>query len=164
MGKILINIIVITAIAMGCLCSCATDGCSENQSSIPLAGFYSSETGQSVAIPALEVTGVGAVGDSLLTNASNATKQTYLPFRSKENTTAFCFHYTEYGNNPLYNDTIWFDYESTPYFASEECGAMYRYKITATRHTQVSIDSVVVVDPNITNIDVERIKIYFKTL
>lgn len=163
MGKFLIYIIAVISISIGTLCSCATDGCSENQSSIPLAGFYSSEIGEPIALSELEVYGVGATGDSLLTKANATNSQVYLPFRSSSNNVAFCFHYAEYGNNTLYNDTIWFDYESMPYFASEECGAMYRYKITSTRHTDLLIDSVIVVDPEITNIDVERIKIYFKT-
>ena len=163
MGKFLIHIIAIISISIGALCSCATDGCSENQSSIPLAGFYSFETGESIALSELEVYGLGATGDSLLTQASETNKQVYLPFRSSSNNVAFCFHYAEYGDNTLYTDTIWFDYESMPYFASEECGAMYRYKITSTRHTDLLIDSVVVVEPEITNIDVERIKIYFTT-
>lgn len=161
MGKILNQIFVI--IISCSLFACSNDGCLENQSSIPLAGFYSSETGQVVAISNLDVTGIGAIGDSLLTDAGTATQQVYLPFRSTSDNTAFCFHYKDFGDDASYNDTIWFEYESMPYFASEECGAMYLYKITSTRHTNILIDSVVVIDPDITNTDVERIKIYFTT-
>lgn len=163
MGKILNHISLSIAIAMGALCSCSGDGCLENQSSIPLAGFYDSSSKQSIALNAIDVYGLGATGDSLLTTSGQSYQQTYLPFRSSQKNTAFCFHYTEFGETNAYNDTIWFDYDSTPYFASEECGAMFRYKITSVRHTNILIDSIDIIDPEITNVDVERIKIYFKT-
>lgn len=162
MGKFLSHIIIIATISLG-FCACSTDGCLENQSSIPLAGFYASENGKQIVWNSLDVYGVGATGDSLLIAAGNESGQTYLPFRATQNSTAFCFHYGDYGDDTDYNDTIWFEYESTPYFASEECGAMYRYKITSVKHTDIIIDSVVIVDPEITNVDVERIKIYFMT-
>lgn len=111
----------------------------------------------------LDVYGVDAIGDSLLVAAGTESGQTYLPFRATQNATAFCFHYGDFGDDTDYNDTIWFEYDSTPYFASEECGAMYRYKITSVKHTNIIIDSVVIADPEITNVDVERIKIFFIT-
>lgn len=164
MGKFLIYILVSILVVASSLCSCSTDGCTENQSSIPLAGFYAAETGEAIALSQLEVYGIGAKGDSLLTEATSTIKQVYLPLRSTQNNTAYCFHYAEFGElATAYNDTVWFEYESTPYFASEECGAMYRYKITSVRHTNVIIDSISLIDPEITNIDMERIKIFFKT-
>ena len=158
MGKILNHITFTILFVLTTLCSCSDDGCIDNQSSIPLARFYSAETKSSI-----EVYGVGATGDSLLTTAGVETGETYLPFKSSQKNTAFCFHYTDFGATNVYNDTIWFEYESYPYFASEECGAMYRYKITSVRHTNIIIDSVEIIDPVINNVDAERIKIFFKT-
>ena len=143
--------------------SCSNDGCTENQSSIPLAGFYSAETGESIAMSMLEVYGIGAPDNTSLTDKNSPIKQVYLPLRATQNNTAFLIHYGEYGDAVEYNDTIWIDYNTTPYFASEECGAIFRYEITDIRHSDISIDSIEVVDPVITNVDVERIKIYFKT-
>ncbi len=163
MGAILRQITTLPIIVAMALCSCSTDGCIENQSSIPLAGFYSTEAQQQIAFNSIEVWGVGATGDSLLTTTGTATQQVYLPFRTTQNNAAFCFHYSDFGASTAYNDTVWFDYESTPYFASEECGAMYRYRITNVRHTNIFIDSIAVIDPEITNSDVERIKIFFIT-
>lgn len=163
MGKILRQTTPLLITVAMALCSCSTDGCIDNQSSIPLAGFYSAETQQQIALNSIEVWGVGATGDSLLTTTGTATQQVYLPFRATQNNTTFCFHYSDYGASAAYNDTVWFDYEATPYFASEECGAMYRYRITNVRHTNISIDSIEVIDPEITNTDVERIKIFFIT-
>ena len=144
--------------------SCNTDGCLDNQSSIPLAGFYSSETSARISLGILEVHGVGAPGDSILLRPGTAVSSVYLPMRSTHSSVQWCFHY-EQGDlaDPAYNDTITFDYTSRPYFASEECGAMYEYTIGRTAVTTHLIDSVVVTDPVITNTDVERIRIYFRT-
>jgi len=142
---------------------CSTSGCLENQNSLPLAGFYSSATGSGITVDSLQVGGVGAPHDSLLL-ASGGASSLYLPFRSTTDATSFYFRYTqkifeEYG----ITDTITFRYTSMPYFASEECGAMYRYRITEVTTTTNLIDSVGITDSLITNLDIERIKIYFRT-
>ncbi len=146
------------------LSGCNTSGCTDNQSSLPLAGFYSSQTKSAISIQDLDISGVGVKNDSLLYASGTAISQVYLPFRSTESSTAYCFHYTQEGlDNPALNDTISFRYTSEPYFASEECGAMLRYEITEMSHTRHLIDSVAVTDSLITNADIERIKIYFRT-
>ena len=57
------------AAAVLLLAGCNTTGCLDNQSSIPLAGFYSSATGQQISISTLEITGVGVPNDSILVTA-----------------------------------------------------------------------------------------------
>lgn len=144
--------------------ACNTSGCLDNQSAIPLAGFRSSGTGADISVPGVRISGVGAPADSALTNGTSAISEVYLPMRSTQPTTAWCFHYTQEGlDDPALNDTVAFSYESIPYFASEECGAMYRYLITEVRTTTHLIDSVVVADSLITNVDLKRIYIYFRT-
>lgn len=66
-------------------------------------------------------------------------------------------------DNPAFNDTVSFEYTSQPFFASQECGAMYIYKIKRVEHTTHLLDSVVVVDSTITNTDIERLRFYFRT-
>lgn len=146
------------------IAACNTSGCLDNQSAIPLAAFRSSATGDGISVPGLRISGVGAPGDSALTTGSTAISQVYLPMRSTAQTTAWCFHYTQEGlDNPALNDTVSFGYESIPYFASEECGAMYRYLIKEVNTTTHLIDSVVVADSLITNVEATRIYIYFRT-
>ena len=88
----------------------------------------------------------------------------YLPMRSTKETTAWCFHYTQEGlDDPSLNDTISFRYTSEPFFASEECGAMYYYRITEMENTFHLVDSVVILDSLITNVDSTRIQIFFRT-
>lgn len=162
MNKILIAIIA--AVAASLLCQgCNTSGCTDNQNSLPLAGFYSS-FGDAISIPDLDISGVGQQTDSLLYTSGTSLHLVYLPFRSKYTTTSYAFHYTQEGlDSPEYNDTISFAYTSAPYFASEECGAMLTYTITQMSYTRHLIESVEIVDSLITNTDIERIKIYFRT-
>ena len=159
------TVIYIVAALLLCV-SCSTDGCLDNQNAIPLAGFYDSASGSGISISNMQVSGVGAPGDSILQPAGRAISQIYLPMRSTANKTEWCLHYIS-ADNPeadtdAFNDTIAFEYNSHEYFASEECGAMYLYEITHVRHTSHLVDSVVVTDSLITNVDLERIRIYFK--
>lgn len=162
MGKILI---AISTLLMICIAAgCNTSGCTENQSSVPLAEFYASETGDVISLTNVEIGGVGAPHDSLLSNGRSAISQIYLPFRSTKQTTSFYFHYKQEGiDSTIYNDTITFDYTSQPTFVSEECGAMFFYKITKLENTTHLIDSVAIIDSLITNTDIKRLGIYFKT-
>ena len=142
--------------------SCSSSGCIENKSSIPLAGFYDSHTKQAITVRGINIGGVGA--EQLILSNSEQASRVYLPLRSSKTTTSFYFNYaTDTITGAQLNDTITFDYKSIPYFVSDECGAMYYYEITGMRYTQVMIDSVKILDNLVTNTDVERIKIYFRT-
>ena len=142
---------------------CSVVGCLENQSSVPLAGFYSYTTGSAITVDSIWVYGVGARGDSML-NTSLRASTVYLPFRSEMQTTSFAFRYLQHNlDYPELIDTITFEYTSMPRFVSEECGAMYFYEITGMSHTSHLIDSVAVTDSLINNFDIQRIKIFFRT-
>lgn len=142
--------------------SCNTTGCLQNQSSVPLAGFYNSEDDKSIGIDSLRVYGVGAPNDSSLITTKTASR-VYLPFRSDASSTSFCFRYMAKAlDYPQLNDTITFTYTSEPKFVSEECGAMYFYTITGLNYTTHLIESVEVTDSLINNLDTERIRIYFR--
>ncbi len=162
MGKILSRSLTIFLLVVMAV-SCNNNGCLDNQSSIPQAGFYSYETLKSVAITKLSVGGIGAPDDSLLLKNSTASS-VYLPFRSEAGKSSFYFLY---GEEALAQydivDTITFFYDSQPYFASEECGAMFRYRITGVKHTNWVIDSVGISDSLVTNVPLETIGIYFRT-
>ncbi|MCM1068229.1 MAG: DUF6452 family protein [Muribaculaceae bacterium] len=159
-GLLYISAVVSMAAAIA---SCNSSGCLDNQSSIPLAGFYSSATGTPMTVSNIEIMGVGAPHDSVLVG-EGAISQVYLPMRSTAGSTAWCFSYSQPGiDDPAFNDTVTFTYTSEPYFASEECGAMYIYTISSVKYTTHLMDSVVLADSIVTNTDIERIKIYFRT-
>lgn len=142
---------------------CNTSGCLENRNSIPLAGFYSYGTGDAIAIDSLAVGGIGAPGDSLLLAPGRASQQVYLPLRSSATETAFFIAYEQRDLRSTPPDTITLTYSSEPRFVSEDCGAMYYYRLRRVGHTRHLIDSVGVADSLITNTDIERLRIYFRT-
>ncbi|HRF69020.1 MAG TPA: DUF6452 family protein [Muribaculum sp.] len=162
MGKIL-KLVLLACMLVVLHTSCNTSGCTENKSSIPLAGFYSYETLGAITVNEISIGGVDAPDDSLLLDNGSAGKM-YLPFRSTAEETSYFIRYEseQLGGGALY-DIITFNYTSIPYFASEECGAMFRYKINEMYYTKHLIDSVGLVDSLITNEDVEKIHIYFRT-
>lgn len=161
-GKIIVAL-ALTALVSG-LPSCSTSGCLDNQSAIPLAEFYSSATGQAVTLNLLTVRGLDAPGDSALLAAPSSASQVYLPMRSSRTSTSWVLSYAQEGiDSPEFNDTVSLDYDSEPYFASSECGAMYNYRLRSVRTTTHLLDSVSVVDSLITNVDRAYLKFYFRT-
>lgn len=145
------------------LAGCNTSGCTDNQSALPLAGFYSASTGSSITVSNLEIGGVDAPDDSLLYSTGTGLSEVYLPFRSTADETAYVIAYSPDGGETRVSDRITFGYTSEPYFASEECGAMFYYRIGRVDYTRNIIDSVAVTDSLITNSNVQQIKIYFRT-
>lgn len=142
---------------------CNSSGCTENRNALPLAEFYNSATGRAIGLDSLQISGVDAPGDSVLSAPGPSITQVYLPMRPTETQTVWCIAYKwRELDYPELNDTITFDYQTEPYFASEECGATYRYRITEMAYTEHLIDSVVIVDPLITNIDKAYFRIYFR--
>lgn len=130
--------------------------CYDNQNSLPKAGFYSAATGDAVTVTGIAVGGIDAPNDSLLCKPSESQSFVFLPFRPNDGETEFSV-----SANGL-SDVITFWYESTPYFASAECGAIWRYRILNLEWSRNLIDSVAIVDSLITNVDSEQIKIILK--
>lgn len=160
MLRLLFPLLCLLLLAAGC----NSVGCTDNQNSIPLAGFYSMSTGQSIRPDSIAIHGVGAPGDSLLLNPTSPSAQVYLPLRSTRTETSFCIRYCQRALDFVeLNDTITFAYTSIPFFASEECGAMYHYRITRLTHTSHLIDSVGLSDSLVTNVERETVQIYFRT-
>lgn len=151
----------LAALALAAATACNTTGCLENGSAIPLAEYRSSLTGKPVTITGITIHGIGAPGDSVLLDGIRSVSQVYLPMRSTQTTTAWCLTYASEATPPP-TDTITFEYTSKPYFASEECGAMYVYTVREARTTHTRIDSVVMLDSLITNADRVTIAIYFR--
>lgn len=155
-------IFALTALTAATLPSCNTTGCTDNQNSLPLAGIYSYTTGNAISISGIAIGGSGAPNDSLLAAPGSTVSQVYLPFRATEPFTTFYITYHQDGLEGQ-QDQVTFYYDSHPWFASEECGAMYHYRITRVAHTYVLLDSVGVSDSLITNIERETLQLFFRT-
>lgn len=155
---------VATALLLFCIVACDNEGCEGNQSSLPLAGFYSSATKDAIGIDSLTVYGVGVPGDSAIIHNRSTVTQVYLPFDVDAASSRFVFRYEQKAFADLdITDTITVAYESRPYFHSKDCGAMYVFDIQSIETSHYLIDSVRVLTPTIDNTNSENIRIYFRT-
>ncbi len=136
---------------------CSNEGCMNNRNSIPMAGFYRLANEESLSVSRLAIYGVGAPGDSLLLDSVRASHQVYLPLRGQLPSAQFVFKAGDVA------DTLTITYNSYPYFDGEDCGAMWRYELTSVSYQRTLIDSVLVTDPLITNVERERLMIFLKT-
>ncbi len=143
--------------------SCSTEECYDNQSSLPLAGFYSSAaTPQAITIDSISVWGIGAPGDSMLLDSAINVSRLYLPFRIDSQTTSYVFRNVARGASGAMADTVSFCYNTVPEFVSEACGVIYRYEDVKASTTTHFIDSVSCPTGLIDNVSTENLKIYFK--
>lgn len=146
------------------LAGCSTSECYDNQNSLPLAGFYSSsQVPQSISLDSISIIGVGAPGDSILKDSVRGLSQVYLPFRIDQGSTTYEIRYLS-GAAGWYGiyDVITFNYDIVPWFVSAACGTIYDYKITSIETTHNFIDSVTCPTGEITNANIENLKIYFR--
>lgn len=145
------------------LAGCSAGGCYENHSAIPLAQFYSAETETAISINNLNIGGVGAPNDSLLLSSGSAAKEVYLPFRFNSEELSFYIEYTGEEHVVTGEDRVTFKYTAIPFFAGEDCGALYNYKLTDVQHTSNVLKRVEVLDSLITNTDKAYLRFYFHT-
>ena len=159
----LISALAAAGVSLALLPSCNSTGCTENRNAIPQAEFFAAGSEETITLDSLEIVGVSAPRDSVLSAPGTEVSKIYLPMRPTADVTAWSFAYRWKAlDDPRLNDTITFAYTSIPYFTSEECGATYRYRIDRMDYTRRLIDSVAVVDSMITNIDKVYIRIFFK--
>ena len=160
-------ILVVPAILL--LAACSNNECYENHSALPLASFYSMTTQRPVALQRVEIYGVDAPNDSIL-SPTQTISEAYLPFRIWEEETQYVFLYMglvpedapeDLDLELVPRDTVTFRYTPREWFVSPACGAMYFYDMKSVEHTSVLIDSIscnnVITNQNSTNI-----KIFFR--
>lgn len=155
---------MIALVMITILSGCSSDECYDNKNALPLAGCYGVSDGRisEVSVDSVEVYGVGAPGDSLLQTGATALRQFFIPFRIDSDTTRYVFRYLhQVAVTADLRDTVTFIYDREARFVSSACGASYVYQIREIRNTGLIIDSVVCPAMQITNADVENIKIYF---
>lgn len=151
--------IVASCFLMLAVTACGDGSCYDNGNSLPLVRFYMSGSG-SVTVSGLSMRGVDAPGDSLLIN-NESLSETYLPLRATKSSTQWIIQLMATDHSTV-ADTLTINYDSTPYFASAECGAMFSFDIKNVSTTHNIIDSVVVKQSRVTNVNQETMRIYFK--
>lgn len=162
--KKLFGPILMIGLTGGVAGSCSTSECFDNQNSLPLAGFYSSqEVPKAISLDSISILGIGAPGDSILQDSVRSLSEVYLPFRIDQNSTTYQILYLGgiLGEMGIF-DIIRFEYDIVPMFVSTACGTVYYYKMNSINYTTNIIDSVTCPTGEITNANIENLKIYFR--
>lgn len=136
--------------------------CDDNRNTLPLAGFYAMVEGkmQSVSVDSLQIVGLGAPGDSILSDMHSMASTVHLPFRIDQDETAYDFIARKDKNTSIHDKVI-FRYSRVPQFVSQECGVSYRFNINQISWEGAFIDSVTCPKGYIDNHPLENIHIYF---
>ena len=154
----------VAALAVLLCGACSSGGCIDGRSGVPKVEFRSSATGAAIRLDSLRISGVGAPGDSAIIGVATSTSFVNLPLKSDSHLTAWCISYKQKAlDYPQLNDTLTFEYDTTPYFVSDACGVGFRYYINNLSCTRHLIDSVELVEPLVTTVDQVYVALYFRT-
>ena len=143
--------------------ACNDAGCMDNRSSIPFEHFHHTvNLSTTISVVALPFYGIGQKHDSLIVDSARSLSSVSLPFRNDDSITQFVLQYNYTWNKSRQsNDTLTFIYRPYVYFASVDCGVMFNYTLKEGLYTRHILDSVIIVTSEITNQNIENIKLVF---
>lgn len=134
--------------------SCSNTDCVVTNTSYTNFGFYN-QLGQAVSLSGtISVTAAGT--DSVLVNKEFNPKMFQLPLSYTSTEDTFIIHYTE-----RMIDSVFVKHANIPHFISMECGTGMFHYLEGVRSTDNAIDSIQIIDPEVTYDAKENIKIYY---
>ena len=122
--------------------------------------FLDSQTHKAVTFTqAVTVTGIATIADTLHVDTLFNQPKDYmsLPLSYTDRTT-YVMHYTE-----RMRDTIWVTHHNIPFVSDIECPAMMYYHVQELRYTTNALDSIILVNPEITHEERINFNIYYST-
>ena len=139
--------------------SCGESDCSLTTISVAHFDFLDSKTHAAVKITnGATVTGIsvvdGVVLEDTLFNLAEASMS--LPL-SYTDCTTYVMHYSE-----TLRDTIEVTHKNIPFVSDIECGTMMFYEVEGLRYTTNALDSVVLINSEITNEEKKNFNIYYR--
>lgn len=149
---------LVIACCMG-IQSCGESDCSLTTISYAHFDFLDSKTHAAVKITnGATITGIIQVDDSLLVDTlfNLAESSMSLPLSYTHQTT-YVMHYTE-----TLRDTIEVKHQTIPFVSDIECGTMMHYYVEGLRYTTNALDSVVLINPEITHEEKKNFNIYYR--
>lgn len=156
------NIVLFITVLLSFCCfiaGCGESDCSLTTVSVARFNFLDSQTGKSVSFTnGATVTGIATIADTLNVDTvfNKATNYMSVPLSYTHKTT-YVIHYTE-----LMRDTIELTHKNIPFVSNIECGTMMFYQIENLRYTTNALDSVVLINPEITNEERTNFNIYYR--
>lgn len=133
--------------------------CPLNTLSVCRFEFLDSKTHQPVSITSgATVTGIANIDGALDIDTVFNQAQSYMsvPLSYTDQTT-YVIHYTE-----TMRDTIVLKHKNIPFISDIECPAMMLYEVESMRYTTNALDSVKLVNPEITNEERINFNIYYR--
>lgn len=133
--------------------------CPLSTQSVARFDFCDSQTHKGVTLTqGATITGIATIADTLHVDTlfNQATQYMTLPLSFTDKTT-YVMHYT-----PLMRDTIEVTHRNIPFVSDIECGAMMHYHVENIRFTTNALDSVTIVNPQITNEETTNFYIYYR--
>lgn len=152
------------------LVSCSSIDCSVNNLVRTKYQFYSS-SGDSLnlldtmTVVTMRVDGSDTIiynaDDDVVFNKGVGVSSFHLPISYSHPEDVLVFHFDN--ANLHVTDTVWIKKEDYPHFESVDCNASFFHKLTDIRYTKNCFDSLVIVNPSVTNDDqVLHVRIYPK--
>lgn len=154
------TITALSAFLLILITGCGETDCPLTTVSTARFQFLDSSTHKAVTFTQpVTVTGTATVADTLQTDTlfNQAMEYMTLPL-SYTNETTYVMHYTE-----LMRDTIWVTHRNIPFVNNIECPAMMHYQVENLRYTTNALDSVTIVNPEITHEEKINFNIYYHT-
>ena len=141
--------------------SCTTIDCPVNNLVRTRYQFTNSAGDSLKLMDTMTVVSANKDGDTIVLNKGVSISKFHLPISYSHPEDELVFYFD--GDNLHLADTLWIKKDDIPHFESVDCNATFFHKLTAIRHTHNCLDSVIIVNPSVTNDDqVVHVLIYPK--
>lgn len=135
------------------LAGCESNDCMLSSGSYCNLAFVD---GEGKGVKLLDTLTVSTTGDNVIINRKLGAEGMDLPLSYTATVDTF---YLKYSTRLA--DTLWVEHLNLPYFSSMECGTVMHYRLTGIQSTTHLIDSVRIVNTEITNSLKKNVEIYF---
>jgi len=133
--------------------SCTPAACFEETNAFLKASFYLDSSKEKVAPDSLTLSGIGQTNK--IYNRAAGVQPALFPLNASSTSSTFTI-----GINGVY-DTIEFRYSSFPHLISKECGYSVFHTLDYHAFSQNNIDTILIINPNITTVNEENIRIFY---
>lgn len=118
--------------------------------------FYNDSTLKKASVDSITIYGVD--NDSILYNNQKSVSSVALPLQKTKNETQYVF------TNGKYTDTLTIQHTNSDNFISIECGCFVYHNITDVHSKKTWIDSIAVINPDVTttNYEDEHLQIFMR--
>lgn len=145
-------VMLLMALSFG-MSACESNDCMLSSESYCSMTFVD---GQGTAVKLQDTLTVSSTADVVIINRKLGADGMELPLSYTASVDTFFLHYST-----RLADTLWVEHQNLPYFSSMDCGTVMHYKLLGIKSTNHLIDSVRVIDSEVTNMLKKNVKIYF---